>query len=153
MPALKQITALSLALVLSGSASADQMTIESLNQQVMRTEQAFAHSMAQRDFKAFKSFLSEEAVFFSESGVLRGKQNVADAWAAYFADENAPFSWEPEHVEVLDSGLLAHSSGPVLNAAGQRVATYNSIWRYDQDRKKWLIVFDKGSVFCEPPKP
>ena len=153
MPAQKQIAALSLFLVLLGTVSADQVAIESLNQQVLRTEQAFADSMAQRDFEAFKSFLSEEAVFFSEPGVLRGSESVADAWAVYFTDANAPFSWEPEQVEVLDSGLLAHSSGPVLNTVGRRVATYNSIWRYDQDRKKWLIVFDKGNTFCEPPKP
>ncbi len=152
MPKSKHIAVLFMLLMLVGAASAEPMTTESLNQQVMRTEQAFADSMAQRDFKAFNSFLSEEAVFFSESGVLRGKQNVADAWAAYFTGETAPFSWQPEQVEVLASGLLAHSSGPVFNAGGQRVATFNSIWRYDQERKKWLIVFDKGSAFCEHPK-
>lgn len=153
MPKLNNIAAISLILLLLNTASAEQMTSKPLNQQVMETEQAFADSMARRDFKAFKSFLSDEAVFFSETGALRGKQKVADAWQAYFTDESVPFSWKPEQVEVLDSGLLAHSSGPVFNAGGQRIAIFNSIWRYDQETKKWLIVFDKGSKFCEPSAP
>lgn len=153
MPTSRYIAAIAIILLLLNTALADQVTTEHLSQQVTDTEQAFADSMARRDFEAFKSFLSEEAVFFSGSGVLRGRQMVADAWEAYFSDEAAPFSWAPEQVEVLASGLLAHSSGPVFNADGQRIATFNSIWRYDPEIKKWLIVFDKGSAFCEPPKP
>ena len=34
-----------------------------LHQQVLKTERAFAHTMKVRDFHAFTSFLSDEAVF------------------------------------------------------------------------------------------
>ena len=64
--------------------------------------------------------------------------------AGLFHDEaEAPFSWEPEVVEVLPSGTLAHSSGPVKDPQGTVVATFNSVWRLEADGR-WRVVFDKG---------
>ncbi len=114
-------------------------------------EQAFADSMAQRDFDAFRSFLAEDAVFFSGDGANRGREAVAAHWAAYFEDEEAPFSWKPEHVEVLPSGELGFSSGPVFNASGRRTATFHSVWRRQPDGG-WRVVFDKGARWCAPPE-
>jgi ketosteroid isomerase-like protein len=134
-----------LAVVLNISAA--QGSSATLKQQVMETERAFAKTMADRDHAAFTSFLSDEAVFFSGDTPLRGKAAVAAAWQPYFEQPEAPFSWEPEIVEVLDSGRLAISSGPVYNASGTRTATFNSVWRLD-DSGEWRIVFDKGSKAC-----
>lgn len=116
-------------------------------EQVRRTEQAFADSMAARDFDAFRSFLSPEAVFFSGATALRGAEAVAAAWKPYFEGSDAPFSWRPETVEVLESGGLALSSGPVFDPSGTRVGTFNSTWRREADGA-WKIVFDKGEKAC-----
>jgi hypothetical protein len=94
--------------------------LERLTQQVEDTERAFAKTMADRDFDAFASFLAGETVFFSGKIPLRGKQRVAETWSAYFEGPDAPFSWEPELVAVLESGTLALSSGPVRNSAAAR---------------------------------
>ena len=118
-----------------------------LQQQVMETERAFAKTMADRDHAAFSAFLSEETVFFSDPQVQRGKEAAAAAWKPYFAKPAAPFSWKPEHVEVLDSGTLALSTGPVYDAQGKHIATFNSIWRQEAPGV-WRIVFDKGSDVC-----
>lgn len=131
-----------------GLAAADSTT-EQARQQVEDTERAFARSMADRDFDAFTSFLADEAVFFSGDMPLRGNQAVSDAWRPYFDGPDAPFSWAPELVVVLESGGLALSSGPVRNPAGERVATFNSIWRLEPSGE-WRIVFDKGSRDCPP---
>ena len=140
------------ALVVLGSASASaQSNDEILKQRVAATERAFAKSMADRDFTAFASFVSDEAVFFSGTGPLRGKANVTAAWKRFFDQaQTAPFSWEPEVVEVLASGTLALSSGPVRNGAGKVTATFQSIWRLEPDGK-WRIVFDKGNPACVTP--
>jgi len=119
-------------------------------QTVEETERAFAETMAQRDFEKFKTFLSEEAVFFSGETALRGKQQIADAWQAYFKEPQAPFSWEPKSVEVLESGTLAWSTGPVYDAEGKEVATFNSVWQLDASQQ-WRIVFDKGNAVCSCP--
>ncbi|UCC25538.1 MAG: nuclear transport factor 2 family protein [Gemmatimonadales bacterium] len=107
-------------------------------------EIGFAQTMADRDFQAFLSFISPEAVFFSSDGPLRGREAIAAGWAPYFEGDVAPFSWGPDTVEVLDSGTLALTSGPVLSADGQEVGRFNSIWRKDPDGV-WRVVFDRGS--------
>jgi len=125
-----------------------KMDSAELQQQVMETERAFAKTMADRDFEAFKSFLSSEAVFFSGSKPLRGKQQVANTWKAYYESEVAPFSWEPEQVEVLESGTLALSTGPVRNPEGKLIASFNSVWQRNTEGQ-WQIIFDKGNVVCD----
>src|SRR5712691_11175635 len=119
--------------------------------QVVDTERAFARTMATRDHQAFTLFLSQEAVFFSGDKPLRGAQQIADWWKRYYEGPDAPFSWEPEDVEVLDSGTLAMSSGPVRDPKGALIATFTSIWRLE-DTGKWRIIFDKGNRVC-PPQP
>jgi len=115
--------------------------------EVEATERAFAKTMADRDHAAFAGFLGEDAIFFGGKEPLRGKAQVAAGWKKYFEQSAAPFSWEPAQVEVLDSGLLALSTGPVRGADGKIIATFNSIWQR-QPSGVWRIVFDKGSEVC-----
>lgn len=119
-----------------------------LASQVADTERAFAKTMADRNHDAFVSFLSEETVFMGEGQTLRGRQAVADAWKRLYQAPQAPFSWEPERVEVLDSGTLALTSGPVHDPQGRRIGTFNSVWRREADGA-WKIIFDKGCPPCE----
>lgn len=118
---------------------------------VRAREAAFARTMADRDASAFASFVSEEAVFLGTT-VLRGREAVVEGWARYFQGEAAPFSWEPERVEVLDSGHLAISTGPVRDPEGRRVGTYNSTWRLEPDGE-WRVVLDSGCPPCSCPEP
>lgn len=120
-----------------------------LREQVAATERAFAKTMADRDLAGFRSYLSEEAIFFSGPKALRGEEAVVAAWRRFYEGEKAPFSWEPDQVEVLDSGDLALSSGPVRDPAGKVVGRFNSIWRREAPGT-WRIVFDKGCDVCEP---
>jgi len=122
---------------------------ESARDQVMATERAFARSMADRDQAAFARFISAEAVFFSGDNARRGKSRIVDAWLKFFKEPQAPFSWEPATVEVLDSGKLALSSGPVRDPAGKLIGTFSSIWRLEAPNT-WRIVFDKGNDVCNP---
>ena len=119
-----------------------------LKREVTETERAFAKTMADRDHAAFTRFVSEEAVFFSGATPLRGREAVASHWARFYEKPQAPFSWEPEQVEVLDSGNLALSSGPVHDAHGKLIARFTSIWRREAPGT-WRIVFDRGSEVCE----
>jgi ketosteroid isomerase-like protein len=106
-------------------------------------ESAFAATMADRDLEAFVGFLDAETVFFSGPTELRGAEAVKKAWAPFFEGEAAPFSWRPEMASVLDSGSLGLTSGPVFDPEGNRIGTFNSIWRLNTDGV-WKIVFDRG---------
>lgn len=111
--------------------------------EVRKRETAFARSMADRDLAAFTSLISPEAVFVGVGGTSRGPKEIAAAWKRFFDGPQAPFSWKPETVEVLPSGTLAMSSGPVFDPQGTRIGTFNSTWRRDGDGL-WRIIFDSG---------
>ncbi len=120
--------------------------VTTAHDQVVATERAFAKTMADRDIKGFESFLASEAIFFSGSTVEHGSAEIAAAWKPYFTQPTAPFSWLPDNVQVLPSGKLALSTGPVY-VQGKEVGRFNSIWRLEA-ANTWRIVFDKGEAVC-----
>jgi ketosteroid isomerase-like protein len=104
--------------------------------------------MADRDYARFGTFVSEEAIFFSGPTPIRGRSQVMMAWKRFYDSAEAPFSWEPETVQVLESGTLALSTGPVRDARGKLLATFTSIWRLEGPGV-WRVIFDRGSDVCE----
>ncbi|NEX63483.1 YybH family protein [Noviherbaspirillum galbum] len=133
------------------SAAAGEERQARLSGEVRETERAFAKTMADRDHAAFTRFLSDEAVFFSGPSPLHGKEAVAGWWKRFYEGPQAPFSWEPDKVEVLPSGGLALSSGPVHDPAGKKIGTFTSIWRQEAPGV-WKIIFDKGEQACDCAK-
>ncbi len=121
-----------------------QAAPESAKQEVFAAERAFARSMAQRSLSDFSGFIADEAIFFGAQGPLRGKPQVVASWSRFFEAPGAPFSWEPDQVEVLDSGTLALSTGLVRDSKGQVIGRFNSIWRLEAPGT-WRVIFDKGS--------
>ncbi|MEQ1579719.1 MAG: nuclear transport factor 2 family protein [Steroidobacteraceae bacterium] len=135
--------------VLFAWASVALAAVPSPKDQVWAAEVAFAKTVETRDLKAFAEFLSEEAVFFSGTAATHGKANVVGSWKRFFVDKEAPFSWAPDQVEVLASGTLALSTGPVRDPSGKIISRFNSIWRLEAGR--WRVVFDKGSPTTPGP--
>jgi ketosteroid isomerase-like protein len=135
------LTLLNISSLLAQSAPA------TLTRHVFAAESSFAASMARRDLKAFAALVAPEAVFFSDTAALRGKEAVVKSWRKFFVEPKAPFSWRPETVEVLSSGTLALTSGPVHDPSGKLIGAFTSIWRREADGG-WRIIFDKG---CPPP--
>jgi hypothetical protein len=79
--------------------------------------------------------------------VLRGRAAIVEGWRPFFDGPTAPFSWEPDIVEVLDSESLALTSGPVLDREGKLIGRFNSIWRREPDGQ-WRVLFDRGAPVC-----
>ena len=132
------------------SAHAQQSLVDPAAQ-VRAAETAFAKSMADRNLAAFTALLADDTVFWGGKGVLRGKAAVAADWKRSFDGPSAPFSWKPVDVEVLTSGTLGYTSGPVYDPNGNRIGTFNSVWQRQADGT-WKIVFDKGCPPCECTK-
>lgn len=131
--------------------AAAQAALQTATAQVITDERAFAATMASRDFKAFLMFLSPDAIFFSGNMVERGPAEIAQQWAPYFQGARAPFSWQPDHVDVLSDGKLALSTGPLLQQ-GRIVGRFDSVWRLEAPNT-WRVVFDKGEPVCSAPPP
>jgi ketosteroid isomerase-like protein len=136
---------------LAGCACAAPPSNADLKKQVADTERAFAATMKVRDHTAFVSFVAEDAVFFNGPTPLHGKAAVGEFWKKFYSKAEAPFSWEPDQVEVLASGTLAMSSGPVYDPAGKLISRFNSVWRLDATGK-WKVVFDRGEEVCDCKK-
>ncbi len=115
------------------------------------TERAFATTTADRDYAAFAGSWPTKR-FFSGQTPLRGKPAVMENWKRFYEKPESPFSWAPEQVQVLDSGTLAISSGPVRDPAGKHFANFSSIWRLEAPGV-WRAIFDKGNVVCACNKP
>ena len=130
------------ALISAGCATAPVASTEQLQAQVRATEIAFAKTMADRDLAAFSSFLSEETVFFSPKA-MHGRKAVTEAWTRFYRGAKAPFSWAPDEVEVLASGKLAITTGPVHDPEGKLIGRFMSIWRMEAPGQ-WKVIFDKG---------
>jgi len=122
----------------------DSTDLEKVQGVVEAREKAFAMAFAQRDLTAFSEFISDEAIFFMGNEVLRGREQILVAWGPLVLSDTAPFSWHPDVIQVLPSGSLALSSGPVLDASGKQVGRFNSIWRKNPCGT-WQVIFDKGS--------
>lgn len=137
--------------ILFGAPLYSQLGGGSAVDQVRAAETAFAKSMADRDLAAFTALLADDTVFWGGKGVNRGKAAVAADWKRFFDGPAAPFSWAPAEVEVLDSGTLGFTSGPVFDPKGNRIGTFNSVWQRQADGT-WKIVFDKGCPPCECTK-
>lgn len=131
----------------SGTLRAQATATAALARQVFAAESSFAASFARHDSVGFAAFVSPEAVFFGQTSVMRGKAAVIEGWRPLLTAPAAPFSWKPAVVEVLASGTLALSSGPVHDTGGKRVGEFNSIWRREADGN-WRVIFDKGSPVC-----
>ena len=142
------VIAVAAACVLAACAAAPrQASNEERARQVADTERAFARTMADRNFTAFTSFLSDEAIFFGTEP-RRGKQAVGATWQKFFQGPEAPFSWAPDRVEVLESGNLALSTGPVHDRNGKLIGRFTSIWRLEGP-DTWRIIFDQGCDVCD----
>jgi len=125
------------------TAVAPKSDAASLREQVLGTERAFARTMADRDSARFATFLSAEAVFISGKSATHGSRNIAALWDRYFEKPAAPFSWYPDRVELVESGTLAFSSGPVLDPQSRPIGRFSSIWRLEAPGI-WRIVFESG---------
>ena len=148
---IRRLALLSLAVLAACATPLPRTSNAELQRQVADTERAFAKTMADRDHAAFATFLADETVFFTGPTPLHGKAAVTAAWKRFYERPQAPFAWQPEAVEVLESGTLAISSGPVFDPSGKKFATFTSIWRMEAPGV-WRIVFDKGNPECDCDK-
>ena len=146
---MKRLVFAAVAAVFALSAGPAGAADRDLAAEVKATERAFAKTMADRDIQAFAGYIAEEGLFFGGKGPIRGREAVVTAWKRFFEGSEAPFSWDPETAEVLPSGNLGLTSGPVRDPKGELIGTFMTIWRLESDGK-WRVIFDKGCDVCKP---
>lgn len=146
---MKRLVAVAVAAAFVFGAGWAEAADRDLAAEVKAAEKAFAKTMADRNIQAFAGYISDEGVFFGAKGPIRGREAVVTVWKRFFEGADAPFSWDPETAEVLPSGNLGLTSGPVHDPKGELIGTFTTVWRLETDGK-WRVIFDKGCDVCKP---
>lgn len=146
---MRTLTMLLVLLSLSACAGTEVRQARFEASQLAETETAFAHTMRDRDFEAFASFIAEDAVFVNGGNPLRGKAQILEHWKSYFEETEAPFSWRPD-ISEIGGANLGYTEGPVADPAGVVFARFYSTWKL-QPEGHWLLVFDNGHRLCATP--
>lgn len=134
------------ALCLIAALPADPATLQ---QAVICAETGFSRAAEARDLQRFLDFVDPDARF-ANAGVARGKDEIAAAWAPFFAAGGPQIRWRAAITEVSTDGTLALSRGPyrstrsgpdgeVMESWGHFIST----WRRTGDGR-WLVLFDSG---------
>jgi ketosteroid isomerase-like protein len=134
------------AAALAPTASADT---ESVKREVLCAETAFSRAAEARDLSAFLALVDPDARFASNT-VARGKEQIAEVWAGFFAADGPVIRWRPSVTEVSADGKLALSRGPfrITGSAsdgnpGETWGHFISTWRKTA-AGDWRVLFDSG---------
>ena len=115
------------------------------------TELAFSLSVENKDRNAFAMLIDNDARFIGNS-VLRGRDDIVEAWSVFFGIDGPELVWRPQFIEVLGSSDLAFSRGTYRSrsrdengALLEEWGTFNSVWRKN-GAGEWHIIFDAGNA-------
>jgi len=76
---------------------------------------------------------------------LRGKRAIVDAWKRYFDGATAPFAWEPDLVEVLESERSTDDRSRRSSRRYHR--SFIRLWRPSaMGDGEWCSIADRTSV-------
>jgi ketosteroid isomerase-like protein len=120
---------------------------------IVKSDAAFAQSVAEKNREKFLSFIADVATFNGGSpNELHGRDAVMKAWSDFFAPDGPTLSWTPIKGEVVGAGDLGYTTGQsLLRQKGtdgkitERRGQYVTIWRKQTDGS-WKVVFDTGST-------
>ena len=144
------------AVIILASTSAGAQTpgnLKAAADQILKSDAAFARSVAEKNREAFLSFIAEVTTFNGgTANELHGRDAVMKAWADFFAPDGPTLSWTPLNGEVVGAGDVGYTTGrSVYRQKGadrkvtERHGQYITVWRKQPDGS-WKVVFDTGST-------
>ena len=120
--------------------------------QIVKSDAAFAQSVAEKNREKFLSFIADVTTFSGgTANELHGREAVMKAWSDFFAPDGPTLSWTPMKGEVIGAGDVGYTTGrSVFRQKGadgkvtERRGQYVTIWKKQADGS-WKVVFDTGS--------
>ena len=138
---------------LSVAVYAQTTNLQAAADQIVKSDAAFAQSVAEKNREKFLSFIAEATTFSGGTpNELHGRDAVMKAWADFFAPDGPTLTWAPIKGEVIGAGDVGYTTGrsvfrqkgpdgKVTESHGQ----YLTVWRKQADGS-WKAVFDTGST-------
>jgi ketosteroid isomerase-like protein len=139
--------------VASPNAQAPSSTLRAAADQIVKSDAAFAQSVADKNREKFLSFIADVTSFNGgTANELRGRDAVMKAWEDFFAPDGPTLTWTPIKGEVIGAGDVGYTTGRSVyrqkDANGklvERRGQYLTVWRKQGDGS-WKVVFDTGST-------
>ena len=139
------------AILLTGCQSEPQKPDKAaIEQQILAQEEAWNRAYADRNAEALANFFAEDAAMASPGEQLvRGKDSIREATAAYAKDPNLNVTFRANRVEIADSGDLAYTRGQYMftgtssstNQPETSRGYYLTVWKKQADGS-WKAVED-----------
>ncbi len=116
--------------------------------EIFETEKAFAALAKEKGLKiAFSTFAADDTVLSRENKLIKGKKEI-EAYFEKVTLRDVQLSWEPEHIEVAESGDLGYTYGPYsfewtddAGKAQKATGIFHTVWRKEADGE-WRYVWD-----------
>ena len=133
-------------ILVSGNTKPNQESIAQWKQEVMDTEKAFAKMVQEEGLhKAFVSYAAEDAVLKRNNKLIIGRKNID---TRYENQSSKTLSWEPDFVDVSNSGDMAYTYGQYtyssIDSSGLVVedkGVFHTVWKRQAD-DTWKYVWD-----------
>ena len=126
----------------------DQITMEKYKREIRDTELAFAKLAKEQGLKvAFTTYAADDAVINRGDNLIKGIKAIEE----YYANQkflNVSLEWEPEFIEVAESGDLGYTYGPYIFKAtdsnGKEISSegiFHTVWKR-QANGEWRYIWD-----------
>jgi ketosteroid isomerase-like protein len=133
-------------------AQAPAPNLQAAADQIVKSDAAFAQSVAEKNREKFLSFIADVTTFSGGTpNELHGRDAVMKAWGDFFAPDGPTLSWIPSKGEVIGAGDVGYTTGrSVFRQKGadgkvtERRGQYVTVWKKQVDGA-WKVVFDTGS--------
>jgi ketosteroid isomerase-like protein len=140
-------------LVAFPAAQAPGPDLKAAGDAIVKSDAAFAQSVAEKNREKFLSFIADSTTFNGGSqNELHGRDAVMKAWNDFFLPDGPTLSWTPMKGEVVGAGDLGYTTGRSLfrqkgpdGKVTERRGQYVTVWRKQADGS-WKVVFDTGST-------
>lgn len=140
-------------LAVTSTAAQTPGNLKAAADQILKSDAAFAQSVAEKNREKFLSFIADATTFNGGlANELHGRNAVMSAWSDFFLPDGPTLSWTPLNGEVLGAGDVGYTTGRSLyrqkGADGkvvERRGQYVTVWRKQADGS-WKVVFDTGST-------
>jgi ketosteroid isomerase-like protein len=138
--------------IASLGAQAPAPSLQAAADQIVKSDAAFAQSVAEKNREKFLSFIAEATTFGGgTANELHGRDAVMKAWGDFFTPNGPTLSWTPTKGEVIGAGDVGYTTGNSVfrqkDASGkvtERRGQYVTVWKKQSDGS-WKVIFDTGS--------
>lgn len=138
-------------LLLVGCGRTAEVDVAREEQKVLDADRRFASETLARGGDGWADFFAEDAIMFPSSGKIAGQDSIRAFMTKVMTPDAPKLLWEPEHVEVAESGDLAYTIGRWQSVAdfegeGSVLAEghYLTVWRKNA-AGEWKVATDMGN--------